>query len=87
MEPSKTALVGALIGGGAGAALGVALGGCGTTSGYGPCLGRGETGAEFGGVGAAVGALIGFCFRIITRISSTECDRNTRGSYSWLAIA
>lgn len=54
----KTAAVGALIGGGAGAAIGVAAGGCGS-HGFGPCFTRGQVGAVMGGVGAVVGAVVG----------------------------
>lgn len=52
----KTAAVGALIGGGAGAAIGVA-GGC--TRGTFLCLSRGTLGGVLGAAGAIVGAVIG----------------------------
>jgi hypothetical protein len=54
----KTAVVGALIGGGAGVAVGVAGGGC-SSHGFGPCFTRGQIGAALGVFGAVVGAGIG----------------------------
>jgi hypothetical protein len=54
----KTAAVGALIGGGAGAAVGIAGGGC-ASHGFGPCFTRGQIGAALGALGAVLGAVIG----------------------------
>jgi hypothetical protein len=53
----KTAAIGALIGGGAGAVIGVAAGGCHTGDFI--CFSRGTVGAVLGAVGAIVGALAG----------------------------
>jgi hypothetical protein len=54
----KTAAVGALIGGGSGAAIGIAAGGC-SPHGFGPCFTRGQIGAVLGAVGAVLGAVVG----------------------------
>jgi hypothetical protein len=53
----KTAAIGALIGGGAGAAIGVAGGGCHT--GEFICFSRGTLGGVLGAVGALIGAGVG----------------------------
>ena len=54
----KTALIGALIGGGAGAAIGGGAGGCGHNS-LGPCVTRAEGAGIVGGAGGLVGAIVG----------------------------
>ena len=54
----KTALVGALVGFGAGFAVGAAAAGCDSVS-FGPCIGRPAGGAVIGGLGAVAGAGIG----------------------------
>jgi hypothetical protein len=54
----KAALVGAVIGGGAGAAIGAGAAGCDHNS-IGPCVTRGEGAAIAGGAGAVLGAIIG----------------------------
>ena len=54
----KHAAIGALIGFGAGFALGAGTGGCNHDQ-IGPCIGRGAGGAIVGGVGAILGAGIG----------------------------
>jgi hypothetical protein len=54
----KTALIGALIGGGAGAAIGAGVGGCDHNS-LGPCVTRAEGTGIVGGVGAIVGVIVG----------------------------
>jgi hypothetical protein len=54
----KTALVGAAIGGGAGAIAGVAAAGCNHNS-LGPCISRGEGGAVAAAAGAVLGAIVG----------------------------
>src|ERR1017187_2156481 len=54
----KTAVVGAVIGGGAGVAVGVAGGGC-SSHGFGPCFTRGQIGAALGAFGAVLGGGIG----------------------------
>jgi hypothetical protein len=53
----KTAVIGALIGGGAGAAIGAAAGGCHTGDFI--CFSRGTVGAILGAVGAIIGAGVG----------------------------
>jgi hypothetical protein len=64
----KHALVGALIGLGAGFALGVGAAGCSST-GFGPCVTRFDGGAIIGTAGAAVGAGIG---ALLPRRHTTE---------------
>jgi hypothetical protein len=54
----RHAAIGALIGFGAGFALGAGTGGCNHNQ-FGPCITRGEGGAIVGGVGAILGAGIG----------------------------
>jgi hypothetical protein len=54
----KTALVGAVIGGGAGTAIGAGIAGCDHKS-IGPCVTRGEGAAIVGGAGAVLGAIVG----------------------------
>ena len=54
----KTALAGALVGFGAGFAVGAPAGGCNAGS-FGPCIGRAAGGAVIGGLGAVAGAGIG----------------------------
>jgi hypothetical protein len=54
----KTAVVGAVIGGGAGVAVGVAGGGC-SSHGFGPCFTRVQIGAALGAFGAVLGGGIG----------------------------
>jgi hypothetical protein len=54
----KHAAIGALIGFGAGFAIGAGTGGCNHEQ-FGPCISRGEGGAVVGAVGAMIGAGVG----------------------------
>ena len=55
----RKALLGAGIGAGAGFGIGAALGEDCSKAGFGPCFGRGISGAAVSGVGAIIGAIIG----------------------------